>query len=88
MATTLMTGSVREFPDYRMRYRRDIDELAICCSECKDEVDEFTAIAKGWRYYSDGTSLLPYCSECARREFAADAPSRLSASRSSPRRRH
>ena len=87
MATTLMTGSVREFPDYRMRYHRDIDELAICCTECKDEVDEFTAIAKGWRYYSDGTSLLPYCPECARREFAADAPSRLSASRSSPSRR-
>ena len=57
------------------------------CRECKDEVDEFTAIAKGWRYYSDGTSLLPYCPECARREFAADAPSRLSASRSSPSRR-
>lgn len=73
MATTLMTGSVREF-DYRMRYRRDIDELAIRCTECKDEVDEFTAIAKGWRYYSDGTSLLPYCPECARREVAPDAP--------------
>ena len=78
-----MTGSVREFPDYRMRYRRDIDELAICCSECKDEVDEFTAIAKGWRYYSDGTSLLPYCPECARREFAPDAR----ASAASPRAR-
>jgi hypothetical protein len=26
----------------------------------KQEVDEFTAIAKGWRYYSDG-ELLPYC---------------------------
>ena len=82
-----MTGSVREFPDYRMRYRRDIDELAICCTECRDEVDEFTAIAKGWRYYSDGTSLLPHCLECARREFAADAPSRRSAYRSSPSRR-
>jgi hypothetical protein len=50
--------------DHRMRYRRDIDELAIRCTECKSEVDEFTAIAKGWRYYSDGTSLLPYCPEC------------------------
>jgi len=68
-----MTGSVREF-DYGMRYRRDIDELAIRCTECKDGVDEFTAIATGWRYYSDSTSLLPYCPDCARREFAADAP--------------
>lgn len=58
VATTLMIGSVREFPDQQMRYRRDIDELAIRCTECKDEVDEFTAITKGWRYYSDGTSLL------------------------------
>ena len=81
-----MTGSVREFPDYRMRYRRDIDELAICCTECKDQVDEFTAIAKGWRYYSDGTSLLPYCPECAMRAFTADAPARVSAFRSSPSR--
>jgi hypothetical protein len=37
-------------------------------------VDEFTAVAKGWRYWSDGTSLLPYCPECATREFAPDAP--------------
>jgi len=59
-----------------MRYRRDIDDLAIRCTECRDEVDEFTSMAKGWIYYSDGTSLLPYCRECARREFASAAPAR------------
>ena len=74
MATTLVTDSVRDSPVTGMRYGRDIDELAIRCTECADEVDEFTAIAKGWRYYSDGTSLLPYCPDCARREFAPDAP--------------
>ena len=79
MATTLMTASVREFPAYRMRYRRDIDELAICCTECKDAVDEFTAIAKGWRYHSDGTSLLPYCPECARPEWSREGLATTSA---------
>ena len=34
--------------------------MAIRCSECKFEVDEFTAIAEGWRYYSDGCGdLMP-----------------------------
>ena len=42
-----------------------MDDCAIRCTECKHEVDEFTAIAKGWRYWSDGTELLPYCAECA-----------------------
>jgi hypothetical protein len=51
-----------------------MDDQAIRCTECKQEVGEFTAIAERWRYWSDGTSLLPYCLECARREFASDAP--------------
>ena len=39
--------------------------------ECGREVDEFTAIAEKWGYRSDGTGeLLPFCLECARREFA------------------
>jgi hypothetical protein len=36
------------------------------CTEYKHEVDEFTAGAEGWRYWSDGTSLLPLCPACAR----------------------
>src|SRR5262249_6636305 len=55
---------------------RPMDDGAIRCIECKLEVDEYTAIAKGWRYWSDGDSLLPYCPECAKREFAPDAPAR------------
>jgi hypothetical protein len=40
--------------------------MAIRCAECKCEVDEFTAIAERWRYYSDGCGdLLPYCPACA-----------------------
>ena len=57
-----------------MRQHQPIDDTAIRCTECNYEVDEFTAVAKGWRYWSDGTSLLPYCPECAKREFAPDAP--------------
>jgi len=45
------------------------------CTECKWAVDELTAIAEGWRYYSDGCDdLLPYCPACATHEFADDAP--------------
>jgi hypothetical protein len=48
----------------------------IPCSECDREVDEFTAIKEQWRYWSDGRGeLLPFCAECARREFAPEAPS-------------
>jgi hypothetical protein len=43
--------------------------------ECRREVDEFTAIAEKWGYWSDGCrELLPFCPECASREFAPDAP--------------
>jgi hypothetical protein len=60
-----------------------VDDMAFRYAECKCEVDEFTAIAEGWRYYSDGRDLLPYCPACARREFADNAP----ASAASPRAR-
>jgi len=40
------------------------------CSECHREVDEFTAIAERWGYWSDGCGeLLAFCPECAGREF-------------------
>jgi hypothetical protein len=46
-------------------------------AECDREVDEFTAIAEKWGYWSDGIGdLPPLCPECARREFAPNAPSR------------
>lgn len=49
---------------------------SIRCSECRREVDEFTAIAENWGFWSDGCGeLLPYCPDCAKREFADDAPS-------------
>jgi hypothetical protein len=56
------------------RYVPAVDDMAIRCTECKWEVDDFAAIAEGWLYYSDGRDLLPYCPACARREFADDAP--------------
>jgi hypothetical protein len=43
----------------------------IRCAECGREVDEFTAIAEKWGYWSDGIGeLVPFCPECATREFA------------------
>jgi hypothetical protein len=52
-----------------------VDDMAIRRAECRCEVDEFTAIAEGWRYFSDGCGdLTPFCPECATREFAVDAP--------------
>jgi hypothetical protein len=50
-----------------------LDVGEIRCEECHREVDEFTAIHERWGYWSDGCSeLLPYCPECAKREFASD----------------
>jgi hypothetical protein len=47
----------------------------IRCAECEREVDEFTAIFEKWGYWSDGVGeLVPFCPECARREFAPDTP--------------
>ena len=35
---------------------------------------EFSAIAEQWDHCSDGCELVAFCPECAKREFAADAP--------------
>jgi hypothetical protein len=48
-------------------------EDAIRCAECDREVDEFTALAENWEFWSDGRDLVPYCPECSRREFQAPA---------------
>ena len=46
----------------------------IRCAECDRKVDEFTAIAEKWGCWRDGVGeLVPFCPECARREFAPDA---------------
>ena len=51
-----------------------LDEAAIECAECGRSVDEFTAIHERWGYWSDGCGeLVPFCAECAKREFAPDA---------------
>jgi hypothetical protein len=46
---------------------------SIRCSECHREVDEFTAIAESWQFWSDGHELLPYCPNCSKREFSGEA---------------
>jgi hypothetical protein len=52
-----------------------LDQYLIRCTECRREVDELTAIAEHWGYWSDGCGeLLPFCPDCANREFADDAP--------------
>ena len=48
--------------------------MAIACTECGREVDEFTTIAEKWMYHYDGSGLIPFCPACVRREFADDAP--------------
>ena len=51
-------------------------EDLIRCTECHRAVDEFLAIAERWGYWSDGCGeLLPFCPECAQREFSPDATS-------------
>jgi hypothetical protein len=50
-----------------------VDDGSIRCSECRRDVDEFTAIKERWGYWSDCGDLLPFCQQCARREFAPDA---------------
>ena len=48
---------------------------SVRCAECDREVDEFSAIAEKWGYWSDGFGeLVPFCPECAKREFAPDSP--------------
>ena len=42
----------------------------VACAECGRTVDDPEAIAQRWTYWSDGVGeLLPYCPECAAREF-------------------
>ena len=51
-----------------------MDEGTVRCTECHRQVDEFVAVRERWAYWSNSCGeLLPYCPECARREFAADA---------------
>jgi hypothetical protein len=51
-----------------------LDVTANRCEECGREVDEFTALAGRWGYWSDGCGeLLPFCPECADREFRPEA---------------
>ncbi len=57
-----------------MRDKSGLGDGDIRCAECDREVDEFTAIAEKWGYWSDGAGeLMPFCPECAKREFAPDA---------------
>ena len=53
----------------------------IRCSEHRHSVDEFTAMAERWGFWSDGCELLPFCPDCATREFAPDASAGGHASR-------
>jgi hypothetical protein len=51
------------------RIQRTADRITadlIRCEECGRAVDEFTAIAERWGFWSDGCGeLLPFCPECA-----------------------
>lgn len=60
------------------RKPREDDTVAadlIRCEACGCVVDELTTVAKRRGYLSDGCGeLMPFCSECIRREFAAEPP--------------
>jgi hypothetical protein len=49
------------------------DDWSLSCAKCCRTVDEFTAMAEKWRYWSDGGEFLPICTDCARRELALHA---------------
>ena len=58
-----------------VRDKSGLEHGGIRCAECRRDVDEFTAIAEKWGYWSDGVGdLVPFCPECGKREFAPDAP--------------
>jgi hypothetical protein len=46
------------------------DVALVLCTECGGEADERWSIVEQWTWWSDGCgSLLPFCPECADREF-------------------
>ena len=47
---------------------------SLTCVNCSTMVLERDAEAAGWRFYSGGVELLPFCPDCIEREFSADAP--------------
>jgi len=47
----------------------------VICTECGQRVLEEAAEAAGWRYWSDGIDLHPFCAPCGAREFSPDAAS-------------
>lgn len=50
------------------------DSDRIVCSECGKVVEMDEAEQARWRYYSTGVGdLLPFCPECAHREFGHPA---------------
>jgi hypothetical protein len=56
--------------EHSRRHRWELpDPAAVECAECARAVSEVEAIAEGWRYWSDGRDLRPFCPDCARYEF-------------------
>ena len=55
-----------------MRDKSALEQGGIRCGQCRRDVDEFTAIAEKWGYWSDGV-LVAFCPDCSRREFSPDA---------------
>ena len=54
----------------RARALLPIAESSIACAACGRQVSEDDAMRERWGYWSKGTGdLLPYCPECAAREW-------------------
>jgi hypothetical protein len=51
------------------------------CANCGCVLAEDEAQAVRWGFWSDGVGdMYPFCEECAKREFAADAPASMDSS--------
>ena len=50
-------------------------QTSVVCAECLREVSEAETQTQRWGYWSDGTGdLIPFCPECAEREFRGGYP--------------
>ena len=49
-------------------------ETGYRASNCSSPILESETEAAGWRYWSDGFDLHPFCAACHARKFSPDAP--------------
>ena len=74
MISTLYKGVRSNSPSWHLREEGQLQPV-MRCAECAREVEGFSAIAEKRGYCSDSVGeLVPFCPECAKREFERDGP--------------